>query len=167
MVSLQWSEIVRFWILFCIIAPLGAFSKTGCPVAGPISEVHFRARGVSGYTLSIFLNSFDRIMRIRVCLAVFLLSKLRKFSEISIFSLFSELIHLFRGASPEMLGQNSINPPQETNLINPPQETTKMLGASPGEVAHSLRIASEVRPNGENELLLRHRLNARLVVIVL
>ncbi len=142
MVSLQWSEIVRFWILFCIIVPLGAFSKTGCPVAGSIS-IHFRARGVSGYAASIFMNSFDRIMRIRVRLAVFLLSKLRKFSEISIFSLFSELIHLFRGASPEMLGQNSINPPQETNLINPPQETTKMLGASPGEVAHSLRIASE------------------------
>ena len=112
MVSLQWSEIVRFWILFCIIAPLGAFSKTGCPVAGSIS-IHFRARGVSGYAPSIFLNSFDRIMRIRVCLAVFLLSKLRKFSEISIFSMFSELIPLFRGVSPEMLGQNSINPPQE------------------------------------------------------
>ena len=143
--------------MFCIIVPLGAFSKTGCPVAGSIS-IHFRARGVSGYAASIFMNSFDRIMRIRVRLAVFILSKLRKFSEISIFSLFSELIHLFRGASPEMLGQNS---------INPPQETTKMQGASPGEVAHSLRIASEVRPNGENELLLRHRLNARLVVIVL
>ena len=133
MVSLQWSEIVRFWILFCIIVPLGAFSKTGCPVAGSIS-IHFRARGVSGYAASIFMNSFDRIMRIRVRLAVFLLSKLRTFSEISIFSMFSELIPLFRGVSPEMLGQNS---------INPPQETTKILGASPGEVAHSLRIASE------------------------
>ena len=134
MVSLQWSEMVRFWILFCIIAPLGAFSKTGCPVVGPISKVHFRDCGVSGYAPSIFFNSFYRIMRIRVCLAVFLLSKLRKFSEISIFSMFSELIPLVRGVSPEMLGQNS---------INPPQETTKMLGVSSGEVAHSLRIASE------------------------
>ena len=122
---------LNFVLHYC---PFRAFSKTGCPVAGPISKVHFRACGVSGYAPSIFLNSFDRIMRIRVCLAVFLLSKLRKFSEISIFSLFSELIHLFRGASPEMLDQIS---------INPPQETTKMLGASSGEVAHSLRIASE------------------------